>query len=74
MTIEPGEFIALVGPSGSGKTTVLTLLLRFADPIDGTVLLDGVDYRELSQESLRRHFGVVLQPPELFPQLSRRSS
>ena len=66
ITIPAGHSVALVGPSGSGKSTVLTLLLRFADPVDGTVLLDGVDYRELSQESLRRHFGVVLQQPELF--------
>ena len=66
IVIPAGHAVALVGPSGSGKSTVLTLLLRFVDPADGTVRLDGVDYRELSQESLRRHFGVVLQQPELF--------
>jgi ATP-binding cassette, subfamily B, bacterial len=66
ITIPAGHSVALVGPSGSGKSTVLTLLLRFADPVGGTIRVDGVDYRELSQESLRRHFGVVLQQPELF--------
>ena len=66
ITIPARHAVALVGPSGSGKSTVLTLLLRFADPADGTVRLDGLDYRKLSQESLRRHFGVVLQQPELF--------
>src|SRR4051794_38537330 len=66
ITIPARSAVALVGPSGSGKSTVLTLLLRFADPAHGSVRLDGVDYRELSQDSLRCHFGVVLQQPELF--------
>jgi ATP-binding cassette, subfamily B, bacterial len=66
ISIPAGSTVALVGPSGSGKSTVLMILLRFVDPTDGSVRLDGVDYRELSQDSLRRHFGAVLQQPELF--------
>jgi len=62
----PGETVAVVGPSGSGKTTLMAILMRFYDPIEGTVRLDGRDLRTLTQSSLRRHIGVVLQDPLLF--------
>jgi ABC-type multidrug transport system fused ATPase/permease subunit len=64
--IEPGKTIALCGPSGSGKTTVLNLLLRFYDPIEGSVTLDGRDLRSINRESLRRHFALVQQETFLF--------
>lgn len=62
----PGETIAIVGPSGSGKTTLMALLMRFYDPIEGTIRLDGRDLRSLKQSSIRRNIGVVLQDPLLF--------
>ena len=64
--ILPGEQVALVGPSGAGKTTVTYLLPRFYDPTRGRVLLDGRDLREVTQDSLRAHFGVVTQDTFLF--------
>ncbi|HEX2100654.1 MAG TPA: ABC transporter ATP-binding protein, partial [Candidatus Synoicihabitans sp.] len=62
----PGETVAIVGPSGSGKTTLMALLMRFYDPVEGAIRLDGRDLRELRQSSLRRSIGVVLQDPLLF--------
>ncbi|MEZ5218274.1 MAG: ABC transporter ATP-binding protein [Ilumatobacteraceae bacterium] len=61
LTIAPGETVALVGPSGSGKTTVTSLIGRFRDPTAGRVLLDGVDLRDLSFGSLRRHVGMAFE-------------
>jgi ATP-binding cassette subfamily B protein len=61
-----GETVAIVGPSGSGKTTLMALLMRFYDPVAGSVRLDGNDLRTLKQSSIRRHIGVVLQDPLLF--------
>ncbi|MGC9317824.1 MAG: ABC transporter ATP-binding protein [Armatimonadota bacterium] len=65
-TIQAGQRVALVGPSGAGKTTITYLLPRFYDPTEGRILLDGHDLRELTQESLRRHIGVVTQDTFLF--------
>jgi ATP-binding cassette subfamily B protein/subfamily B ATP-binding cassette protein MsbA len=65
--VAPGERIALVGPTGAGKTTLVSLLARFYDPSQGTVLLDGADLRTLNVRSLRRHIAMVLQPPIVFP-------
>jgi ATP-binding cassette subfamily B protein len=62
----PGETIAIVGPSGSGKTTLMALLMRFYDPLEGRITVDGQDLRGIKQSSLRRHIGVVLQDPLLF--------
>lgn len=62
----PGETIAIVGPSGSGKTTLMALLMRFYDPLEGRISIDGQDLRGIKQSSLRRHIGVVLQDPLLF--------
>jgi ATP-binding cassette subfamily B protein len=66
LTITKGTKVAFVGPSGSGKSTVLTLLLRFFDPQEGAVTLDGRDVRSLTQHSLRGVMGVVFQDPLLF--------
>ncbi|WP_051386591.1 ABC transporter ATP-binding protein [Bradyrhizobium sp. ARR65] len=62
----PGETIAIVGPSGSGKTTLMALLMRFYDPLEGRIAIDGRCLRTIKQSSLRRHIGVVLQDPLLF--------
>jgi ATP-binding cassette subfamily B protein len=64
--VEPGQFVALVGPSGAGKTTLGALVMRFADPQQGRVLLDGVDLRDLTLATLGRALGVVFQDPFLF--------
>lgn len=64
--IRPGERVALVGPSGAGKTTVTYLLPRFFDPTEGHIELDGYDLREVTQESLRAHIGMVTQETFLF--------
>ena len=64
--IRPGQVAALVGPSGAGKTTVTYLVPRLYDPTDGAVRLDGHDLRDLAQESLARHIGMVTQETYLF--------
>eukprot|EP00753_Platysulcus_tardus_P017724 PLAT6471.1.p1 GENE.PLAT6471.1~~PLAT6471.1.p1 ORF type:complete len:914 (-),score=481.74 PLAT6471.1:85-2826(-) len=61
-----GKMTALVGPSGSGKSTCISLLLRFYDPLQGTVTLDGVDLRELNPCWLRQNIAIVSQEPVLF--------
>lgn len=66
LTIEPGKTYAFVGPSGAGKSTLFSLLLRFYDPDEGTVKVDGYDIRDLKQESLRDHIGIVNQDTFLF--------
>lgn len=64
--IQPGQTIALVGSSGAGKTTVVNTLLRFANPTQGQITLDGVPIDDLKLASLRRHFAVVSQDIVLF--------
>ncbi len=64
--VEPGQRVALVGPTGAGKTSVINLVGRFSDPDSGSVLIDGVDVRDLTQKSLRRHLAFVLQDTFLF--------
>jgi ATP-binding cassette subfamily B protein len=66
LTLRPGETVALVGRSGCGKSTVARLLARWYDVRSGAVLLDGVDIRELTQESLQRHIGLVPDDAFLF--------
>ncbi|QNI04338.1 ATP-binding cassette domain-containing protein [Halomonas sp. SH5A2] len=64
--IKPGERVAVVGPSGAGKSTLLALLLRFYDPNQGTITLDGLDIRTLELGALRGAMGLVAQTPVLF--------
>ena len=65
-SIEPGTRLGIAGPTGAGKTTLVSLIARFYDPVDGQVLLDGVDLREYRLADLRRQFAIVLQDPVLF--------
>lgn len=64
--IRPGETVALVGETGAGKSTLIKLVSRFHDPVDGQVLIDGYDLCGVSQSSLRSQLGIVLQDPFLF--------
>jgi ATP-binding cassette subfamily B multidrug efflux pump len=64
--IEAGQTVALVGETGAGKTTIVKLLTRFHDPTSGCIRVDGVDLRTVTQGSLRRQMGMVLQDPFLF--------
>lgn len=64
--VAPGTSLALVGPSGAGKSTIADLLLRFYEPLDGRILLDGVDIKELDAKWLRSNIGVVPQQTFLF--------
>ena len=66
LQIEPGKSYALVGASGAGKSTILSLLLRLYDPTSGTVRIDGLDLRTLTQKSLREQIGLVTQDTFLF--------
>lgn len=66
LSIRPGETLALVGPSGGGKTTLCHLIMRFYDVTEGSILVDGVDIRDYTQESLRRNIGIVQQDVFLF--------
>ncbi|MCU0527777.1 MAG: ABC transporter ATP-binding protein/permease [Elainella sp. Prado103] len=63
---QPGEMIALVGPTGAGKSTIINLILRFYDVTNGVVKIDGIDIRSVTQSSLRRQIGIVLQDNILF--------
>jgi ABC-type multidrug transport system fused ATPase/permease subunit len=66
LDVRAGETVALVGETGAGKTTIIKLLTRFHDPTAGAVLVDDVDLRTVTQQSLRRQMGMVLQDPFLF--------
>jgi ATP-binding cassette subfamily C protein CydCD len=66
LAIEPGETVALLGPSGGGKTTLLSLLLRLADPSAGSVSCGGVDLREVDPAAWRRRISWVPQRPTIF--------
>ena len=65
-TASLGERLAIFGPTGSGKSSIINLIGRFYDPIEGVVELDGVDIRKLKLASLRRNIAIVLQEPYLF--------
>ncbi|MBD2778875.1 ABC transporter ATP-binding protein [Iningainema tapete] len=58
---KPGQMIALVGATGAGKSTIINLILRFYDVLDGAITIDGIDIRRVTQASLRRQIGIVLQ-------------
>ena len=66
LEIEPGEYIALIGPSGVGKTTLCSLIPRFYDVTEGSILIDDRDIRSYTQKSLRRNIGIVQQDVYLF--------
>jgi ATP-binding cassette, subfamily B, bacterial len=63
----PGEVVAIVGPTGAGKTTLVNLLMRFFDPWEGAITVDGVDLRKVKLHSLRDQISIVLQDPFIFP-------
>ena len=64
--IKAGQTIALVGETGSGKSTIVNLVCRFYEPTEGSILIDGMDYRKRSQLWLQSNLGYVLQSPHLF--------
>jgi len=64
--VRPGETLALVGPSGSGKSTLLDLVARFVDPSEGSIIVGGVDLREVSFDSWNARWAMVTQTPFLF--------
>jgi len=66
LNVDEGQTVAFVGETGAGKTTIIKLLTRFHDPTSGCVRVDGVDVRTVTQQSLRRQMGMVLQDPFLF--------
>ncbi|WP_327125176.1 ABC transporter ATP-binding protein [Nitrincola sp. A-D6] len=66
VTIQPGERVALVGPSGAGKSSLLKLLLRFYDPAQGEICLDGINIKELDPQALRSCMALVAQETILF--------
>lgn len=61
LSVEPGQHIAIVGPTGCGKTTLINLLMRFYDVKSGEIKIDGVDIRNMTKNSLRANYGMVLQ-------------
>ncbi|HEX4718769.1 MAG TPA: ABC transporter ATP-binding protein [Thermoleophilaceae bacterium] len=66
LTVPPGQTVALVGATGAGKSTLVKLVARFYDPVDGVVRIDGYDLRKVTQRSLREQLGVVPQEGFLF--------
>ena len=66
LDVPPGTTVALVGHTGAGKSTIVKLLARFYDPTDGRDPVDGIDLRDVRQESLRRQLGIVPQEGFLF--------
>ncbi len=66
LEIEPGQTVALVGPTGAGKTSIANIIARLYEVTEGAVLVDGIDVREVTQQSLRRQMGLVPQDPFLF--------
>ncbi len=66
LVVKPGEVVALVGPSGAGKSTVFQLLLRFYDPKQGVIRVDGVDVKSADLAALRERFALVSQEPVIF--------
>ncbi|MBA3390961.1 MAG: ABC transporter ATP-binding protein [Rubrobacter sp.] len=66
LTVEAGQTLALVGQTGAGKSSIANLVARFYDATEGAVLIDGIDVRDVTQQSLRRQMGLVAQDPFLF--------
>jgi ATP-binding cassette subfamily B protein len=71
--VRPGETVALVGPSGAGKSTVLQLLLRFYDPQEGRITLDGIDLRAMARADFRQAIALVPQDPVIFAASAREN-
>ena len=71
LTIEPGEKLGIVGASGAGKSTLVSLLLRLYDAEQGQILIDDLDVRQATQESLRRNIGMVTQKTAMFNRSAR---
>ena len=66
LVVKPGEKVAIVGPTGGGKTTIVNLLMRFYDPVSGSIRVDGRDITEMDRSEVRKIFGMVLQDTKLF--------
>lgn len=64
--IKPGQMVAIVGPTGAGKTTLVNLLMRFYELDSGSILIDGVDIKDMKKEEVRSYFGMVLQDSWIF--------
>lgn len=64
--IKPGQMVAIVGPTGAGKTTLVNLLMRFYELNSGSILIDGVDIKDMKKEEVRSYFGMVLQDSWIF--------
>ena len=73
ISIKPGETVALVGPSGAGKSTIIQLLLRFYDPAEGSIRIDGTDLREMARGAFRRNLSLVPQDPVIFATSAREN-
>jgi ATP-binding cassette subfamily B protein len=73
LEVAPGETVALVGPSGAGKTTILQLLLRFYDPQQGRVTVDGIDLRDMARDDFRKAIALVPQDPVIFAASAREN-
>ncbi|MCY4301686.1 MAG: ABC transporter ATP-binding protein [Aestuariivita sp.] len=73
LTINPGEKVGLIGQSGAGKSTLVKLLLRFHDPEEGRILVDGQDIATVTQTSLRQHIGMVQQDSSLLHRSAREN-
>ena len=71
--IQPGETVAIVGPSGAGKSTVFSLLLRYYDPVSGSVRVDGLDLREVDPSDLRSRIAIVPQDTTIFAATAREN-
>ena len=72
-TVQPGQIIALLGMTGSGKSTIINLIPRFYDPTQGCIMIDGVDVRSVTLNSLRDQIGIVLQETTLFADTIREN-
>lgn len=73
LSIKAGEKIGIVGASGAGKTTLVALIMRLYDPEKGSILIDGIDLRSVTQESLRQQIGMVTQETAMFNRSAREN-